>query len=181
MSRLSNTTMEANLASLTRKQRETMELVGAGHTAKEIARELDISPAAANKRIENLRKIFGGCTKIEMARKYREYKENHHKTYNFSHPRVPCDGQSSHLPDPPEDIDEGSQHLAGQGLEFSDATPVRIVAPWETSREPRVVPEALDRDGSGFPRILVAVGIAVGIGVLAIVVLGVAQALAAFS
>ena len=181
MPRLSDTTMEAVMASLTRKQRETIELVGAGHTAKEIARKLDISPSAANKRIEGLRKIFGGCTKFEMARKYRKYNEKYLQTYDFSHPKISCDGQSSHLPEPLETLDQSSQHLASQGFEFADAAPVRIVAPWETSCEPRVVPEALDRDGSGFSRILVAVGIAIGLGVLAIVILGVAQALEVYS
>lgn len=59
--------------SLTTKQRQVLELLAENRTTKEIAVRLDVSDSAINQRIEPLRHRFGGITRAELARRYRDY------------------------------------------------------------------------------------------------------------
>lgn len=58
---------------LTERQAEMLTLLAEGLTGKEIAGRLRISYSAVSQRIETLRKKFGGVTKNELARMYREH------------------------------------------------------------------------------------------------------------
>lgn len=60
---------------LTDKQHEVLALVGDNFTSKEIAYELGISVSAVNQRIETVRARAGSLSRLELARAYREYRQ----------------------------------------------------------------------------------------------------------
>lgn len=61
----------SEFAELTQKQREAMRLVCEGYTSKEAARILTISPKMVDRRVDAVRRKFGGVTRNEAARIFR--------------------------------------------------------------------------------------------------------------
>ena len=166
------------LDALTPKQRSTLELVAEGRTLKEIAFDQWISQAAAVKRVESLREKFACSTKNQLSRKSRELLEKEASTYKNPIGQFSSTGQKFHLVETSADIQDGVRHRDEAMLEFSDVLHTRSELPWSSFNEPSVVPEALDRAGSGVWRIAMAVGIALALGILAMVIAGVANAVA---
>lgn len=62
----------ADFEKLTAKQREVLHLLSESMTAKEIARELGISPSTVEQRIRSLRGRFGPLSRGELSRLYRD-------------------------------------------------------------------------------------------------------------
>lgn len=171
MNKDSKLSVEHVFESLTPKQRQTIELLADGRTSKEIASELDISESAAIQRIETLRAKAGGVLRKELARLYRDYAEGD---------RAPCKevtGNKNHLPPiaPASHSDDGT--YADPVLTMSDAVAFERPAPWVSSGEPEVVPEALEGANAALNRWLAAVVTAVGMVVLMLVLLAVASEL----
>ena len=162
--------------SLTPKQRQALELVATNHTTKEMAHALGISEPAAIKRVLALREKFGGITKNQLARKYQKFKQTSAQTYQKSIPSDDHHGKKFHLLQSSPDEENCDGQHADSTVEFSDAIQTRIDVPWASYDEPPVVPGALDREGSGVLRIAAAVLVALGVAVLALVIIGVSAA-----
>ncbi|RIV93410.1 LuxR family transcriptional regulator [Aurantiacibacter xanthus] len=157
--------------SLTAKQRETMDLLCDGWTSKEIATKLGVSESAVVQRIETVRAKSGGLLRKELVRLYRDYasageadcKQNTGKIFQLS--------EWEH------DVDTGIRNDADDDLVLSDAMSFHRSAPWASQSEPRVVPEVLDGDSATLYRLLAAVGLALGMVALTLILLAVAEAL----
>lgn len=160
--------VQANLQALTGKQRQALALVAEGRTNKEIARELGISVSAAVQRIEAIRTRFQGASKAELGRIYREHLGSPScNEFTGNSFQVP---PPSHLP-PSLDWDEANSNLTMADLTFE------AIPPWSAGREKRLVPEMLDGKNAAAYRWIVAVGLAIGMAVLSLVLLAVAEAL----
>tara|TARA_A100001391_G_scaffold78331_1_gene50552 strand:- start:11664 stop:12191 length:528 start_codon:yes stop_codon:yes gene_type:complete len=157
--------------SLTVKQRETMDLLCEGWTSKEIAAKLDISESAVVQRIETVRAKAGGMLRKELVRLYREHSDALSAGYKQN------TGKIFHLSEHDPDTDTGIGNGADDDLVLSDAMSFQRSAPWASQSEPRVVPEVLDGDSAALYRLLAAVGLALGMVVLTLVLLAVAEAL----
>lgn len=150
--------------SLTNKQAAVLALLANGRTSKEIATALDLSESAVNRRIELLRTRFGGITRLELARRYRDWSSEGVETAR----------QSLHLaaePDSPQKQDEDGREAE---LVFRDSLAISIDPPWAGTAEPKIVPGVLDGDNAVLTR-----GAAIAIILLAIIaslVLGLAAA-----
>ena len=148
---------------LTAKQAAVLGLLANGRTSKEIATALDLSESAVNRRIELLRTRFGGITRLELARRFRDWSSG-----------VETARQSLHLADetdPPQKQDEDGREAE---LVFRDSLAISIDPPWAGTGEPKIVPGVLDGDNAVLTR-----GAAIAIILLAIVaslVLGLAAA-----
>ncbi len=107
-------------ATLTAKQRETLELAAAGHSSKEIAQKLGISFHAVDQRLEAVRRVLGGISRREMVRWYNSCHLNKlaYGSLEVDFPGGP--GQASGAPDVETE------------LVFDDAGILR--APWDTAR-----------------------------------------------
>ena len=159
--------------SLTEKQLETLDLVGEGHTSKVIAARLDISAHAANERISVLRKKFGNIPKAELGRIHRKTRENF--------PPEKFGGQFSQLPPTWTHEPSDGRHRDESDMVLADCAPVfRLDAPWSHPPEPHVVPEVLDGEDASRNRWVATIAIAIGMLVLAVVLLAAAQAIGTF-
>ena len=171
------------------KQLETALLLAEGLTGKEIATRLEISHSAVAQRIETLRRKFGGVTKHELARLARDELSGlgYASAFNFGsakNPTEPVDeacikytGRKYHLPNPPEHDDDAIRNLPETELLFSDAFAVDATPPWTARQDERLVPEVLDGENATVARWAYVIGAAVGLSVLLLVLLAVAEAL----
>jgi DNA-binding CsgD family transcriptional regulator len=158
------------LASLTAKQRETIALIGDGRANKEIATELDISLSAAIQRVENLRAKFGNVSKADLGRIWREHDQAMAQgTCN------PITGNNNHLSDTPFFAPEGSRNQNDAHLYLADSLLIETNPPWTRKSEPSVVPEELDGANATTLRGLIVVAMAIGMAVLLLVMLAVAN------
>jgi DNA-binding CsgD family transcriptional regulator len=124
--------------SLTTKQCEVLGLLAENRTTKEIAARLQVSDSAVNQRIEPLRQRFGGITRAELARRYRDY-----LACRESEACKAFTGKSFQLPS----MDSGAQVADRDGrpgrFEFRDSMTFEHGPPWhEPARE--IVPRLLD-------------------------------------
>jgi len=156
---------------LTDKQKQTIELLAEGWTSKEIATQLGISESAVVQRIENLRAKAGGALRKDLARQYREFASENLQTCNQ------ITGNNFHLPAWDAATDSQSGNNAEFDLVLGDAMPFESTPPWANRFEPPVVPEVLDGENATLFRLLAAVGLAVGMVVLTLVLLAVSEAL----
>lgn len=137
--------------SMTAKQHEVFGLVADKFTSKEIAGKLHITESAVNQRIEAVRSRAGFPPRAELARAYRGYAE--------------------------------AQRLGeGQGEEASPAgnlvQQVQNGMSWQQAGA-RIVPAAFDGSNAGLNRLAAMVVIAAGLLAVAMMSLGVANALTA--
>jgi len=163
--------MELVFAQLTEKQHEVMRLVSENRTSKEIAWNLGISESAVNQRIEGVRNRTGFPPRAELARTYRQY---------ISDLEFSCNDITGKIPQVPSAA--GSPSFPGQDnpdedLVLADPLTFPVSAPWQDGRHIRVVPEVLDGANAGLSRVVAMVAIAGGLLAVAMVGLGVAQAL----
>ncbi len=155
---------------LTDKQAAVLDLLANGRTSKEIAGALGLSESAVNRRIELLRTRFGGITRLELARRYRDRAAFHAETGDG----VETDRQSLRLAEPAAAEQKPVEDDAEAALSFRDSVAISIDPPWTGATEPQVVPRVLDGENAVLTR-----GAAIAVMLLAIVaslVLGLAAA-----
>ncbi|MGL3822873.1 response regulator transcription factor [Sphingopyxis sp. R3-92] len=159
---------------LTLKQAAVLDLLAEGRTSKEIAGTLGTAESAVNRHIEILRSRFGGITRLELARRYRERPGDFVRPGMTPAPCVETTKQKIDLAEPPPGEPRQMQDSPGADLAFKDSLEMQIDAPWTRPMEPKVVPRVLDGDNAMLTR-----GAAIAIILLAIIaslVLGLAAA-----
>jgi len=170
---------DAAFDALTDKQREVLALLADGRTTKEMAPLLGVSEPAINRRIEMIRARLGGITRLELARRYRDWQTLDqlvplHIMEIPPLPGVENTSQTLHLAGTQPAALETTPDLRGPDAVFRDSVSLHFTAPWHHSEEPRIVPGVLDGDNASFTR-----GAAIAIiliGILASIVLGLAAA-----
>jgi len=158
------------LSSLTPKQCEMLELVAEGLTGKEIAAQLDISHSAVSQRIETLRNKFGGLTKNEIARIYRQ-----HLADRVDQACIEDTGQKNHLPHREQDADERPWAGFTPTLTFADSMSFDASPPWSMREEVKLVPKVLNGENAIAARWAYVAVAAVGMTVMLLVLLAVAS------
>ena len=151
----------------TAEQKATLELVADGRTTDEIATHFDISSSAATKRVQTLRRKLGDVTKAEVGRLYREY-------CLTEEPCRKTTATKNQLPFLQEFDERFAQNFRRETFELSDAVPFAAPSAWASREEPRVVPEVLEGANASIFRLAASVGLAVGLLVLALILLAVA-------
>ena len=165
--------------SLTDKQAAVMAAIDRREPIKVIAADLGVSETRINQHIRALKKVFDVASLPELVSAYRA------GSASFNAGETDRDGDANnpfrkpacttlHLSQTPADGDSESRGDPGE-IVFSDAHHVLIDAPWSGSREPVVVPAALDGKNAILYRLAVMVGLAVGI--IALVILTVTASL----
>jgi len=157
---------------LTDKQREVLALLGEGRTGKEIANTLGISESAVTQRIEKIRARFDGVTRQELGRIWREHGDPK-TTWTCKE----FTGKSFELLSAQDELQQSEQDGEARKVEFADSALFNVKAPWEETLEPRIVPEVLDGENATMFRWIYAVTAAVGIVVMMLILLAVANAL----
>ena len=172
--------------SLTAKQAAVMAAIDRREPIKVIAADLGVSETRINQHIRALKKAFDVASLPELVSAYRagSGRFNAGETDRYGDAQDPFgDAQdffrkpactTSHLSQTPADGDSESRGNPGE-IVFSDAHHVLIDAPWSGSREPVVVPAALDGKNAILYRLAVVVGLALGI--IALVILTVTASL----
>jgi DNA-binding CsgD family transcriptional regulator len=197
---------ELRLGDLTDKQREVLSLIADNRTSKEIAGFLGITESAVNQRIESIRARLGGVPRAHLARLFRQLTQADDLPNDGPDKGEPqetgdsttCNSLTAdniQLTQTPAGADReaGSLRVApysSQGAEAATAPPPEAVLPELhmaelVATEPvsagsvmlQVVPPILDGRHGTVNRLLAMVGIAVGLLILVLVGLGVAQAL----
>lgn len=160
------------LSELTPKQLETLRLLGSGHTGKEIATQLNLSESAVVQRIESIRRKFGGITRHEVARKYRDHlaREGEGNCKEIT-------GNFFHLHGKGPFINEGCGSQSPGSVTFADSYAVEAIVPWDASRKERLVPEVLDGENAALARWVYVVMIAGGMAILLLVLLAIANSI----
>lgn len=163
-----------DFASLTDKQAAVLDQLANGRTSKEIASALDLSESAVNRRIELLRTRFSGITRLELARRYRDWAMAKLPSETAPAAGVETDRQSLRLAPAPESGQKPVDDSHDAGLVFRDSLAISIEPPWNQAAEPKVVPGVLDGKDAVLTR-----GAAIAIillGIIASLVLGLAAA-----
>lgn len=162
-------------AGLTVKQHEVLRFVAENRTSKEIAWELGISESAVNQRIEGVRNRTGAPPRAELARVYRQYQQDHEP--ELEEACKPLPDKIPQVPAAAVAAQSASQDALADKLALADAVTFTLTPPWQNERVGRVVPEVLDGAHAGLSRTAAMVAIAVGMLAIAMVGLGVAEAL----
>lgn len=163
-----------DFASLTDKQAAVLDLLANGRTSKEIASALDLSESAVNRRIELLRTRFSGITRLELARRYRDWAMAKLPSETAPAAGVETDRQSLRLAPAPEPGQNPVEDSHDDPLRFGDSLEISIDPPWTAVKLPKVVPGVLDGENAALTR-----GAAIAIilfGIVASLVLGLAAA-----
>lgn len=161
--------------SLTEKQIAVLDLLANGRTSKEIANALILSESAVNRRIELLRSRFDGITRLELARRYREWTTSQTNGGEAVGTGVETDRQSLRLAENPVSAEAygGDNQRAPLATEKGTAE-LSDVPPGRDKRHPRVVPGVFDGENATLTR-----GAAIAVMLAAIIaslVLGLAAA-----
>lgn len=164
----------SEFTSLTSKQAAVLDLLANGRTSKEIAGALDLSESAVNRRIELLRVRFGGITRAELARRYRDWPTGSSDRKAVASGGVETDRQTIRLAANPDVSEKDSEDSQGAPMVFRDSLEISIDSPWGSRTMPKVVPGVLDGENAALTR-----GAAIAIilfGIIASLVLGLAAA-----
>lgn len=160
---------------LTAKQHEVLRFVAENRTSKEIAWELGISESAVNQRIEGVRNRAGSPPRAELARAYRQY------LLDLEAACKPVPDKITQVPAQAGVPQSEHEDALADKLALADAVTFTLTPPWQGERVGRVVPEVLDGAHAGLSRTAAMVAIAVGMLVIAMVGLGVVEALSHLS
>lgn len=158
---------------LTEKQAAVLRLLARSLTSKEIAGQLGTSESAVNRHIEILRSRFGGITRAQLARRYRERPAD----FDQSARPAACVDAAKQIIDLAETPHGGEGEPQGGpegGFVFRDSFEMTIEAPWTRPEDQRIVPRVLDGEHAALTR-----GAAIAIILFAIIaslVLGLAAA-----
>lgn len=166
-------------AGLTAKQHEVLRFVAENRTSKEIAWELGISESAVNQRIEGVRSRTGSPPRAELARAYRQYLQDDRRdpVPQLEETCKPLPDKIPQVPAQRLSTQPVAQDVLADKLALADAVTFTLTPPWQNERLGRVVPEVLDGAHAGLSRTAAMVAIALGMLAIAMVGLGVAQAL----
>lgn len=162
----------SEFSALTDKQIAVLTLLANGRTSKEIATALHLSESAVNRRIELLRTRFSGITRLELARRYRDWALDH--AAKAIADGVETDRQSLHLAAAADVAHRPVEDSREDPLRFGDSLEISIDPPWTVAKHPKVVPGVLDGENAALTR-----GAAIAIilfGIVASLVLGLAAA-----
>lgn len=159
------------LSILTVKQREVLDLVLMHKSSKEIARTLNISPYTVDQRITAARQKLGSATRGELARSYSKLKSLCEETaYDF--PYVETEEFPLQQPSRDQQVDPV--------FRLSDASLVKMDAPWHHDPVPPVGLEAFDNRFGIFGRVFVIPSLAVFIAFLVLSMLTIGETLTKF-
>ncbi|MCT2399330.1 helix-turn-helix transcriptional regulator [Novosphingobium mangrovi (ex Huang et al. 2023)] len=156
---------------LTAKQHEVLRYVSENRTSKEIAWELGISESAVNQRIEAVRGRTGSPPRAELARAYRQYLQDLEEACKPVPDKIP------QVPDRLPIAQPQPQDGPAEQLALADAVHFTLTPPWQGEVIGRVGPEVLDGPHAGLSRTAAMVVIAGGMLLVAMVGLGVVDAL----
>ncbi|MCJ2186018.1 helix-turn-helix transcriptional regulator [Novosphingobium beihaiensis] len=156
---------------LTVKQHEVLRFVSENRTSKEIAYELGISESAVNQRIEAVRGRAGSPPRAELARAYRQYLQDLEEACKPVPDKIP------QVPDRDAVPQSRRQDGPAEELSLADAVTFTLTPPWQGERIGRVVPEVLDGPHAGLSRTAAMIVIAGGMLLVAMIGLGVVEAL----
>lgn len=160
---------------LTQRQRAVLEAIDRRQPIKVIAGELGVSESRINQHIKALKDIYRVASLPELVEMYRN--EDGYESQPTDQSGVIFDDRercrkpaytNSQLPGD-SDADQKQSRVGPGEIVLSDAHHVLIDVPWIGSREPAVVPSALDGDNAVLYRLAVMIGIA--FGTIALVVL----------
>lgn len=154
---------------LTQRQRDVLARIDRRIPIKLIAEELGVSETRINQIIRSLKDAYGEESLGGLVEKYRASPDCAADTAGPSPYRKPA-YRNSQLPEPPVFADPEDRVDPGE-IVLSDAHHVLIDVPWGGSREPVVVPEALDGEHAVLYRLAVMVGIAFGTIALTVLVI----------
>lgn len=149
---------------LTEKQAAVLELLARGLTSKEIGYELGASESAVNRHVEILRSRFGGITRLQLARRYREHPGGFARKAKVAE-CVETTGQKIDLAETGPTVEQADRDSHPATLAFQDSVALRVDAPWSENGEPKVVPRVLDGENATLTR-----GAAIAIILFAIIV-----------
>ncbi|WP_336986281.1 response regulator transcription factor [Altererythrobacter aquiaggeris] len=153
---------------LTDKQREILPYLADNHTSKEIARVIGISESAVVQRVEGIRRRFHGASRTEIGRRYRDWAGSYETCNRLT--GKPIQVRKHH------DINQlGFQDDQSGTIDLADSATFSVQTPWQ--RLPEVVPKALDGENAGLNRWIAVLKIAIGLVILPLVGLAIAQAL----
>ena len=161
---------------LTQRQRAVMEAIDRRQPIKVIAAELGVSESRINQHIKALKDIYGAASLPELVELYRAENTAAGKAEQPPYRKPAC--TNSQLPESPEAGQKQSRVEPGE-IVLSDAHHVLIDVPWSGSREPVVVPAALDGDNAVLYRLAVMIGIAFGTIALVVLVITASLSLSA--
>lgn len=139
--------------SLTEKQIAVLDLLANGRTSKEIASALTLSESAVNRRIELLRSRFDGITRLELARRYREWTTSQASQAEAIAAGVETDRQSLRLAATPVSSEASSGENPRTPLASEkDTAELSGVPARSDKRHPRVVPGVFDGENATLTR-----------------------------
>lgn len=159
---------------LTARQAQVLELVAKRRTLKQVADELAISESAVNQHVKSLKTVLKVNSLPELADSYRILSDLlADSTYRKTTSRI------SGLSDFAENGQQDSQNGFEPVVTFNDALQYHRGAPWDEAIEPNIVPGVLNGTNAKLVRAALIVGISLGLFVLILTGLGVAQGLTA--
>lgn len=159
---------------LTVRQAQVLELVAKRLTLKQVADELAISESAVNQHVKSLKSALGVNSLTELADCYRSLSDLQGDS--------PCRKSASRisgLSQPVGNSQQASQNEFESVVIFNDALQYHKGAPWDEATEPSIVPGVLNGTNAKLVRAALIVGISLGLFVLILTGLGVAQGLTA--
>ena len=151
------------------QQIDVLEHLADGRTSKEIARLLVISKSAVDQRIDRLRTQFGGVTRSELARIWRQARDQ-----QDLRPSDRITWDTAHLPFTADEPDSGPRDGVPGRFLFNDSAGFSLEPAGSGRPEHRIVPGWLDGSHAGLIRLGIIVGLLLAI--IATLVLGLAAA-----
>jgi biotin operon repressor len=153
---------------------EVLELIAKRRSLKQIAGELGIGESTVNYHIRCLKEAHGVNSLAQLA----DVHAARQSPRSQGDCRISARGESA-IPETYPRM-EGLLPDDGESLiTFQDAMRYKFDAPWIAENEPMVVPEVLEGANASLFRVVVMVAIAVGILALVLLGLGVAQGISA--
>lgn len=159
---------EDKVARLTAKQRQCMDLVVLRKSSKQIARELGISKPTVDQRIANARAVLGASNRDEAALIYARHSQAYDRVI-YDSTRVPTPSENWDW-SPQDGLSDSSMLLQEPTAPFSGVTEHHFPAGQSFLRSP-------SGDFSPAERILIIIGLTVGILAIVLVGLAVAQSI----
>ncbi len=166
---------------LTPRQSAVMEAIDRRQPIKVIAADLGVSESRVNQHIKALKEIYGAASLPDLVELHRTGQKKFGEQPSENKQDNPCRKPAyinSRVPEEPEADQKQSRVDPGE-IVLSDAHHVLIDVPWSGSREPAVVPLALDGENAVLYRLAVMIGIAFGTIALVVLVITASLSLSA--
>lgn len=155
-------------AELTERQFEILERIVQRKAYKVIAAELDISETRVKQHVRAIKDRLEANSMPELVAYF----------HGVSSALPFTKGEEPKMEVPPPPLGKADEMADDPGaIHLADAMPMELYAPWHSLEQPRVVPGALDGEHAGLRRVLVIVGIVIGLLAAIILALTTASAL----